>query len=211
MGGMGSGRHWYWGAKDTTGDYRAIDVRRWQRDGLIAPYQSFGWQWSGDGEEVVASIRVRTEPRRVVLTYRHRSDGADWKDETYPVYLDWTPCNLGGERPWFLCPAMGCGRRVAILYGGSIFACRHCHRLAYLSQREAHHDRAARRADKISTRLGWELGILNPKGWRKPKGMHWRTFERLNEEHDASVTISLAGLAARLRILGQSLGDPELR
>lgn len=29
MGGMGSGGHWYWGAKDTTDDYRSIDVRRW--------------------------------------------------------------------------------------------------------------------------------------------------------------------------------------
>ena len=35
MGGMGSGRHWYWGAKDTTDDYRSIDVRRWKRDGLL--------------------------------------------------------------------------------------------------------------------------------------------------------------------------------
>ena len=28
MGGMGSGRRWYWGAKNSTdGDYRSIDVR----------------------------------------------------------------------------------------------------------------------------------------------------------------------------------------
>jgi len=29
MGGCGSGRHWHFGAKDTTDDYRALDVRRW--------------------------------------------------------------------------------------------------------------------------------------------------------------------------------------
>jgi len=24
-------------------------------------------------------------------------------------------------------------------------------------------------------------------GWQQPKGMHWRTFERLTAEHDASL------------------------
>jgi len=198
MGGMGSGRRWHFGANDTTDDYRSIDVRRWRRDGLLDAHQSFGWQWSRHGE-VVASIRVRTEPDRVILTYRHRSGGEDWQDESYPVYLDWTPCHLGGQRPWFLCPARGCGRRVAILYGGAIFACRHCYRLAYLSQRETDDDRAARRADRIRERLGWEPGILNGNGL-KPKGMHWRTFERLTAEHDVFVEESLAGMAQRFGI-----------
>ncbi len=44
MGGPGSGRHWHFGAKDTTDDYRAIDVRRWKRDGLLAPNKSYSWQ-----------------------------------------------------------------------------------------------------------------------------------------------------------------------
>lgn len=198
MGGLGSGRRWHFGANDMTDDYRSIDVRRWRRDGLLAPQQAFGWQWSRHGE-VVASIRVRTEPDRVILTYRHRSGGEDWQDESYPVYLDWTPCHLGGQRPWFLCPARGCGRRVAILYGGAIFACRHCYRLAYPSQRETPDDQAARRADWIRERLGWEPGILNGNGL-KPKGMHWRTFERLTAEHDAFVQESLAGMARRFGI-----------
>ncbi|MCU7796499.1 MAG: hypothetical protein KZQ75_05160 [Candidatus Thiodiazotropha sp. (ex Myrtea spinifera)] len=206
MGGVGSGRHWYSGAKDTTDDYRSIDVRRWNRDGLLVPHQSFGWQWSRYGE-VIASINVRAEPDRVVLTYRHRKGSKEWKDENYPVYLDWTACHLGGERPWFLCPARGCGRRVAILYGGSIFACRHCYQLAYPSQREAYYDRAARRADRIRNKLGWEPGILNPKGWQKPKGMHWSTFERLNKEHDAFAQSSFTGIAAQLNMLKKSAND----
>lgn len=107
MGGSGSGWHWYWGAKDTTDDYRSIDVRRWNRDGLLTLHQSFGWQWSRHGE-VFASINARAEPNRVILTYRHRSGNDDWKDERYPVYLDWTACNLGGQRPWFSvsCPRL---------------------------------------------------------------------------------------------------------
>ena len=152
------------------------------------------------------SIRARTEPERVILTHRHRSGGDDWKDESYPVYLDWTACHLGGQRPWFLCPAQGCRRRVAILYGGGIFACRHCYQLAYPSQRETDDDRAARRADRIREKLDWEPGILNGNGW-KPNGMHWNTFERLTAQHDAFVQVSLAGMAARLNLLGGSLED----
>ena len=203
MGGMGSGRHWHWGANDSTEDYRSIDVRRWKRDGLLKPHRSFGWQWSRDGE-VVASIRVHTETDRVILTYRHRSGGEVWKDESYPVYLDWTACNLGGQRPWFLCPARDCGRRVAILYGGGIFACRHCYQLAYPSQRETWEDRAARRADCIRDKLGWEPGILNFDGG-KPKGMHWITFDRLTTKHDSFVRMSLSGISARLDRYGQTL------
>jgi len=83
MGGMGSGRRWYSGAKDTTDNYRSIDVRRWKQDGLLTPYQTFGWLWSRHGE-VVASIRVRTERDRVILVHRHRSSGKEWKTKTIP-------------------------------------------------------------------------------------------------------------------------------
>ena len=195
MGGIGSGRNWYWGAKDTTDDYRSIDVRRWKRDGLLAPYQSFSWQWSRD-RKVMASICVSTEPGRVMLTYRHRSGGGEWEDESYPVYLDWTSCNLSGQRPWFLCPANDCSRRVALLYGGGIFACRHCHQLTYQSQREDIDDRLTRKADKIRARLGWEPGILNLNGFR-PKGMHWKTYRLLARKHSIYVDLVLQSMSAK--------------
>lgn len=204
MGGMGCGRHWHYGTKDTTEDYMLIDVRRWQREGLLTPGSNFGWQRTRNGK-IIASIRVRAEDDRVILTYRHQSGGGDWEDKSYPVWLDWTTCNFGGKRPWFLCPAHGCSRRVAILYGGSIFACRHCYQLAYPSQRETDYDRAARRANKIKARLGWKQGVLNPKGWKKPKGMHWHTFERLNAKQDAFVAESLAGITRHLGIVEKSI------
>ena len=153
MGGYGSGRYsYYGGSSDTTDDYRNLDVRRWRRDGLLVPGKSFGWNWTRNSEKV-ASIQVRVEPDRVFLDYRQRTNGNDWKDEKYPVQLSWTACHLGGSRPWFICPARGCGRRVALLYGGAIFACRKCYRLSYGSQPEAPHDRATRRADRIRERL----------------------------------------------------------
>ncbi len=69
-----------------------------------------------------------------------------------------------------------------------------------------------RRADNIRERLGWPAGIANPNGG-KPKGMHWRTFERLTAEHDAFVGVSLAGMAARLGLIERRLDgvDAALR
>ena len=101
---------------------------------------------------------------------------------------------------------MGGGRCAALLYigGAGIFACRHCYRLAYACQRETADDRAARRADRIRDRLGWQAGILNFNGG-KPKGMHWRTFERLQASHDFHVNAALAGMAAKLGLLGERL------
>jgi hypothetical protein len=210
MGGIGSGRG-NKGGKDTTSAHRSLDARYLQREGLLTPGRSCVLTLIRNGE-TESSIGLRTEAGRVILTYRHQSGGSDWRPMEYPVRLDWTPCTFGGERAWFLCPADGCGQRVARLYvgGAGIFACRHCYQLAYACQRETADDRAGRRADKIRDRLGWEPGILNGPGG-KPKGMHWRTFERLTAQHEAFVGVSLAWIATRLRLL-ERLGvvDREL-
>jgi hypothetical protein len=198
MGGMGSGRR-YQSGKRTTDDYRKLDVRRLHRDGLLTPGQSFGWNWSRHGE-TVASIQIRTEADRVILGYRSRSHCGEWQQMEYPVYLEWSGCTLGGRRAWFLCPGRGCGRRVAILYGGSVFACRHCHKLAYECQREPSDHRAIRRADTIRARLGWHPGIAFPIG-DKPKGMHWRTYLRLMNQYRNFVQSSWVGSAHRLGLL----------
>jgi len=196
MGGLGSGIHWCYGAKSTTDDYHILDVRRWAREGILRHVYWGGWQWTRNGESV-ASIQMRTEQDHVILIYSHRSGGAEWKDEQYLVRIVRTPCNLGGSRAWFICPAVGCGRRVAILYGGSIFACRRCYRLAYPSSREDAGGRATRMADKLRARLGWEPGILNCRG-NKPKWMRRRTFKRLAAKHDELVEHSMRAMMLKL-------------
>lgn len=201
MGGFGSGRGQ--GGKSTTSDMRTLDIRRLQRDGLLTPGRWFMWKWSRKGEEV-ASIQIRTEVDRVVLNYRYRNHDGEWQPIEYPVFLDQTGCKLGGRRIWFRCPGQDCGKRVAILFGGAIFACRRCHQLVYASQRETNDERAARRADSIRRRLEWEVGILNPARG-KPKGMHWRTFWRLKAEHDAFANASWAGMAERLGLMNRRL------
>ena len=204
MGGMNSGRR-NQGGKDTTDDCRALDVRYLQRNGLLSAGRSSVLNWTRNGKKE-ASIQVRAETDQVILDYRHQRNGSEWKSQNYPVRIEWTPCHYGGARAWFLCPANGCGRRVAKLYlNGAIFACRHCYRLAYSSQRENQDDRATRQADKIRDRLKWEPGILNGHGI-KPKGMHSRTYQRLTIQHDAHVGISLNIMQQRLRMIGARLG-----
>lgn len=196
MGGFGSGRKF---GTDCTDDYRSIDVRRWQRDGYLVPGQYLNWQWSANGEKV-AAISVKVETGQLRLIYSYRRNGDDWKSLDYPVRLQITSCNYGGARYWFICPAVGCGRRMAVLYlGGKIFACRYCYQLAYRCQRETADDRASRRANKIRDKLDWQPGVLNPNGW-KPKGMHWKTFWRLKAEHDIYVNRSLMAIADKLKL-----------
>ncbi len=61
-----------------------------------------------------------------------------------------------------------------------------------------------RKLGVASAGLGWDAGILNLPGG-KPKGMHWRTFERLQAAHDAHTNRALAGMAAKLGILRDRL------
>jgi hypothetical protein len=198
MGGYGSGRRW--SSKDTTSDYLRLDVRRLQQEGLLDKCMSFGWQWTRN-DEPYANIRIRSELDRIMLSYRHRSGGGDWQSKEYPVLLMQSRCHFGGARKWFLCPARGCDRRVAVLYGGGIFACRHCHQLAYESQREKPHYRALSRAQKIHVRLGGS-GAVGDGLPPKPKGMHWKTYRRLAHRFERQEMTMDAEMAAYLGLIG---------
>ena len=190
MGGKGSGRHWRWDAKSTVESRRKIDIRHWHKEGLLEPHQLFSRKWSSNGQSI-AKIIVYTEPNKLNFICRYRKSTGEWQQIDYPVYVGWTVCRYGGQRPWFFCPAKDCERRAAILYcSGNIYACRRCHQLTYTSQREADYYRAARKADKISKRLGWEGGMSDFEN-EKPKGMHWSTYNRLVDEHDFYITNSL--------------------
>jgi hypothetical protein len=168
------GRYAYRG---TTSAYLRLSIIVLQREGFLRPS---GWAtltWSRNGE-VIASLGLRAEFDRITLRYRHQGHGEEWSSKEYPVFLDETVCHYGGNRHWFLCPAQGCSRRVGVIYGGSIFACRHCHKLAYESQREAAYSRALTRAQAIREKLGGSVNMAEPFPSR-PKGMHYRTYWRL--------------------------------
>lgn len=201
MGGIGSGPSSVHGTKDTTDDCLHIDIRHWAREGLLAPGNSFDWRWLCDGADV-ASIHVEVNDDWLSINYRSRRPGATWKRISCYISVDWTDCHFGGQRAWFRCPATGCHARCASLYlRAGIFACRHCHHLTYESQRERQHQRLARKAERIRRRLGWPTGILSPGGAGKPKGMHMRTYIRLQEKHDAAVKSVMNWAVSRFRLL----------
>lgn len=217
MGGFNSGRH---SGKGTLSDMRALDVRQLQRDGQLRPGYQFSLTWTRNsinsaGKSIKvedASISLKVVSDRVTLNYSNLPLGGEWQAMNYPVRLSWTACHYGGERVWWLCPMPGCGRRVAVLYGGAMFACRHCHQRAYQSQRESREDLEARRINKVRARLGWKAGIFNPAGG-KPKGMHWATYWRLKDNHDTQAERIVAGIRASFPTPAQrwSKTGPSLR
>lgn len=182
MGGLGSGR-WYRGdVRETTDSYHKLDVRAFHRKRLLTHgYSGASRWWRGERQTgEIAWWTVSEDDRVTALTLAYSVAGESIAE---PVPLTWTPCHYGGERPWFVCP--GCERRVAVLYGGKRFRCRHCRRLVYESTREQETSRYLHKAQQIRTKLGGSASIYEPFPI-KPKGMHWRTYQRLRRQADAA-------------------------
>jgi len=190
--------------KETAEDHRALDIRSLHRAGVLVVGRSCSWEWKRR-DAVVGSIGIYIELlTRLRLRYQLTRQGqAEGKD--YPVTITWTPCRLGGNRPWFLCPC--CGRRVAKLYSSTLFACRHCLHLNYASQQANKRDRAADRSRSLRNALGCEEGLfcLPAKCIPKPKGMHWRTFNRRLDQLERVDAVALADAGAMLAIIERGM------
>jgi hypothetical protein len=115
-------------ARATTDGCMSIDVRNWHREGLLLDGIGFAHflTWLGAPTEGIA---VLAEGNAVLLVFRSRSFGGEYGEQmAQRVPITWTPCALGGRRPWFRCEARRnggyCGRRVALLLysAGGIFA-----------------------------------------------------------------------------------------
>jgi len=207
MGGIGSGRMFRWGAKATTESQHDIDIRWLKKQGLLRSGVSSSLSWSCKGKQT-GSIGFKMEAGQMILNYRHRPNDGEWEDVKQIISLSQTPCNFGGYRKWFLCPR--CWKRVAVLYGaGKYFYCRHCHDLAYSCQQETPPFRLTSKAQKIRKRLGASLCTNDPI-FDKPKGMHWKTFNRLKREaYDASDRSWLAMANRFGGAMMQELGIPR--
>ena len=190
MGGMGSGVPAGESAKGTTEEAHRIDAAYLNRQDLLRPGHVGTLSWRR-GERRTGWISFRVREDHLLLVYT-----ADGEPLEYPVRLSRTPCHFGGTRTWLHCPADGCGRRVRVLYGGRLFVCRQCARLAYQSTREDRIDLATRRGNRIRRRLGWPEGMLNGTG-RRPAGMHATTYRRLADESERHERDVLRGIATR--------------
>ncbi len=202
MGGTGSGRRWSWDKKDTVESCRHIDVRRLQRDGVLKPGYRWNWAWwDYEGNKTSdVSIYSYEDKIRLVYTIDPNTDSAEKID--YCIPISYTDCNYGGSRPWFICPAEGCGRRVAFLYfKDKHFLCRHCHELSYISRQENDYMRLLSKAQKIRVKLGGS-GNTSDLFPPKPKHMHRKTYEVLQEK---SLNAQYASWDAASKRLGVSI------
>ncbi len=153
-------------------------------------------------------------PTHLRLAYTVTPSEGDPTEYDYRIPLEYTPCNFGGVRPWFRCPADGCGERVGTLHRPpelDLFACRKCYELGYLTSRrsgdelktaELRYKRAFAKADVKNRRSHPN----NAPHWpTKPKGMHGETFASLladledaREEWEQTFDQRLREMTARL-------------
>jgi len=167
---------WLCGSRrTTTGDLRRIDVQPIVKCGLGFRGLGFSWVWKNSEGERTASVgaRVEGDENEAYLHLDYRVDGAPMKQ---CIKLVASPCRFGGVRWLARCPSKG--RSVAHLYIGSSGAySRHAYGLKFDSQRECALDRSLRRREKALAKLK----AKDPEFFRRPKGMHRRTFEQLSE------------------------------
>ena len=130
------------------------------------------------------------------------------KGQSYTLQIDYSPCHFGGSRPWFICPC--CGHRMAyLLFYNHKFGCRHCLNTCYSIENKTPIDRQRLREQRLLSQLDCdsysELTLLDCL--RKPKGMHFSTFEK--KKHIVSTIHSRNTLL--LRDLSQRLLAQERR
>lgn len=128
----------------------------------------------------------------VNFTYKSREELVahyDWFDKT--IYLEWTECHFGGERPWFVCQK--CGERKGVLFDDVRFHCRKCLDLTYQSSNISDPEKKAmHKLRKIGQKLmpDKELDYRTPIKFdqivpttpEKPDHMHQDTYNDLLNE-----------------------------
>ena len=182
MGGWGSGRYGYRTAH-TTEESKRVDIRFIRTQGWLYDGRIGLLSWSRGGERT-GTVSYRIEGKTFTLDYKVQENGGEWETIKLPVPLTTTSCRYGGQRYYFLCPGLGCGRRCEVLYSaGLYFVCRKCAGLIYDSQKGGEVDKLIEAKHKLGERIfkHYECG----GGGGKKKGMHWKTFHRLHAKYQA--------------------------
>jgi hypothetical protein len=191
MGGIGSGRK-FESSLPVSRNFIRCDIAEFRKIGVFKSVHSIAQpplmevELNGDYE---SPLRVRL---CVGTCTGYGGEGAGravprerWVSETsmFVRIVASTP-HYGGWRYSFLCPRGKCQRSCRVLYrprhgNARAFACRQCHRIAYQTQRMGKTSRLIRRIDRIVDQLG-----IDGEWLAKPKGMHWRVYHRICDEHD---------------------------
>jgi len=150
VGGLGSGRTYHSGAASKCEQWRSIDLVDLKRMGLLKPIvgnriRAITWKNDHGWFDKLGII-----PSARGIQFVKRDDGGNLSG-LFVAYT-YTPTMFGGYRQWFVCS--GCRRPARILYGVNSLRCRRCRGLKYVSQSEAVHWRAQRKALSIRRRVG---------------------------------------------------------
>lgn len=193
MGSCGSGRNHRWASR--TDEFHKLDLADFAR-GAFERWRSGSITWSR-GDHVTASIGYSLAPDHMRLRYTNIRHG-----ERTPINerfeFSFTAQAFGGVRRWIVCPS--CQRRCRVLYGGRHYRCRTCYRATYESQYERIRVPGLASAERVRHRLGAQPGFIHPFP-DKPKGMHWRTYRRLQEQDWAATEKLEAALAGRMTMI----------
>ena len=170
--------------------YLSMDINILNKHKALTTGAIFSIIW-GDIENSVNTAAVTVKEGYLEVLHQYKSDTRLGPSVESTTYLTHTRCNYGSRRPWFLCPS--CDGRVAKLYSlESGFLCRKCSDMPYESQSESRRYRALRKARKIRMRLEGDANLLNTV-ILPPKGMHWKTYNRLvNQEREISFYVNTA-------------------
>ena len=199
MGGCGSGQM-RWRNSAAVEETRELDLSQLRRAGCLEP----GWH----GRVPVTISGKVSDPVVIHVGFDHvgvafqTSDSRGRQHRTQQtINIVRVRCRFGGNRMYFICPGVDCGRRILKLYWpvGGYVLCRNCHHLAYLSQSLNELDRIHLRRGKIQRRLGGGGGTSG-----RPKGMWATTYARLLDElSDAEIQFDEAFTLGAARLLGR--------
>lgn len=206
MGGYGSGRY---GGRPTADASLRIDLAWMIRTGLAREGSikrgSINWTCGDRPSGSIGYTAYMDEPgcERLDLSYQRGPDDKR-EDVRQTIHLCHTAPHYGGKRWWMLWPYRGI--RVGKLYlppGGDRFASRQAWRLGYRSQREARHDRAFTRLNRLQKKLGskqgWEAGLFRPKGmWHRTYERHLDRYWALDEACNLEMVRTVSRINARL-------------
>lgn len=171
MGGYNSGSNQRRSRYGRADDTWSLDVMALHRAGWLKPGQ---WGAYRPGLNLLA------KEGQLTLMYDAICDDGIKRPVGEEFNVVSVPRNFGGSVPYLVCPGNGCGRRVSKLYRNSgRFRCRKCSKLVYDCQYESWVDRALRRRDKITRKLGIDQNA-SPEVAERPKYMRRKTYEKLH-------------------------------
>lgn len=196
MGGIGSGERTI--KRLTVDNSLQLNIARLKEWGSLTPGAVGRLTWSVRDRET-ASMGYTTHSDHIVFRFRYSENGSTtWQSIERRIDFISTPCHFGGSRKWFVCP--GCASRMGTLcLHQNRFLCRHCLGLPYRSQSSSKYDRQIQKVHKLRARIVSEI--------RKPKGMHWKTYQRLRQRYDEAETVASRGLYDRITKLEQMTGN----